>query len=152
MEVPRLGDELELSFQPTPEADMPDPSHVCNHSSWQCWMLNLLSKARDWTCVLMDTSQIRFCWVTMGTPCVVYFYISCFGFFKKFLFPFCLSSLFRVPTTCILDFFSIFSHRSLRLCSLLNFFPFCVPTEWYLLMYFCSHQLFCFFNQPCIFN
>ena len=31
------------------------------HSSQQHWILNPLSKARDQTCILMDTSQIRFC-------------------------------------------------------------------------------------------
>ena len=48
----------------------PDPSHICNlhHSSWQCRILNPLSEARDWTCVLLDTSQTRFCWAMMGTP------------------------------------------------------------------------------------
>ena len=37
---------------------MPEPSRVCDlhHSSWQCQSLNPLSKARDWTHVLMDTS------------------------------------------------------------------------------------------------
>ena len=40
----------------------PDLSHVCDphHSSRQHWKLNPLSEARDQTCVLMDTSQIRF--------------------------------------------------------------------------------------------
>ena len=41
---------------------IPDPSRVCyrHHSSRQHWILSLQNKARDWTCVLMDTSQIRF--------------------------------------------------------------------------------------------
>ena len=61
MQVPRLGIKLEL--QPLAYATataMPDPSHVCDlyHSSQQYGIRNLLSKARDWTCVLMDTSQI----------------------------------------------------------------------------------------------
>ena len=30
--------------------------------------LNPLSEAGDQTCVLVDTSQIYFCWATMGTP------------------------------------------------------------------------------------
>ena len=30
-----------------------------HHSSWQCWFLNPLSKARDQTHILMDTSQVR---------------------------------------------------------------------------------------------
>ena len=47
------------------------PSHVCDDlcwSSWQCQILNPLSEARDWTCILMDTSPIHFCWVMMGAP------------------------------------------------------------------------------------
>ena len=38
-----------------------DPSQVCNlhHSSWQCQILNPLSKAKDPTCILMGTSWVR---------------------------------------------------------------------------------------------
>ena len=38
---------------------MQDSSHVCDlqHTSWQPWVLNPLSEARDQTCILMDTSQ-----------------------------------------------------------------------------------------------
>ena len=41
---------------------MPYLSCICDlhHSSWQRHILNPLSKARDQTCVLMDTSQIHF--------------------------------------------------------------------------------------------
>ena len=70
MEVPRLGVELELQLAAyTTATAMQDPSLVCNrhHSSQQHQILNPLSKARDWTCNLMDPSQIRFCCVTMGT-------------------------------------------------------------------------------------
>ena len=37
-----------------------DPSRVCDpcHSSQQCQILNPLSKIRDWTHILMDTSQV----------------------------------------------------------------------------------------------
>ena len=40
--------------------EMQDLSLICDlHSSlWQCWMLNSLSKARDWTHILMETSQV----------------------------------------------------------------------------------------------
>ena len=50
MEVPRLGVQSEL--QPlayTRATAMRDPNHVCDlhHSSQQCGILNLLSKARE---------------------------------------------------------------------------------------------------------
>ena len=71
MEVPRLGvqSELQLPADTTATAS-PDPSHVCNlhHSSWQRWIVNPLSKAREWTHVLMDTSQGRYHWAMMGNP------------------------------------------------------------------------------------
>ena len=40
-----------------------DPSHVCylHHSSWQCWIVNPLSRARDHTHILMDTGQVHYC-------------------------------------------------------------------------------------------
>ena len=82
MEVPSLGVELELYLPAcTTATAMQDPSRVCDlhHSSWPRWILNPLSKARDQTCVLMVTSQIHFCWATMGTPKAKWI-------FKKFLY------------------------------------------------------------------
>ena len=38
------------------------------HSSWQRWIYNPLSEARDQTHNLMITSQIRFCCTMMETP------------------------------------------------------------------------------------
>ena len=38
------------------------------HSSWQCQILNLLSKAGDLPCILLDTSPVCYCWATTGTP------------------------------------------------------------------------------------
>ena len=57
MEVPRLGIKLELQLEPTPATAMPDSSLVCDlgHNLQQLWILNPLSKARDQTCILMDT-------------------------------------------------------------------------------------------------
>ena len=57
MEIPRLGVELELQLLGyTASTTPPDPSLVCDlHHSW---ILNPVSKAREQTCVLMDTSQI----------------------------------------------------------------------------------------------
>ena len=63
MEVPRLGVESKLKLQAYITATvMQDLSHVCdlNQSSQQRQILNPLSKARDRTCILMDTSQINF--------------------------------------------------------------------------------------------
>ena len=70
-EVPRLGVEVELQLlaYTTPTARQ-DLSHICNprHSSRQRWIHNPLRGARDRTHVLMDTSQIHFCFATTGTP------------------------------------------------------------------------------------
>ena len=46
-----------------------DPSWVCDlhHSSWQHWILNPLSEARDQTCILVDTSWVPYCWATVRT-------------------------------------------------------------------------------------
>ena len=53
-------------------------SHICNlpHSSRQCRILNPVSEARDQTLILMDTSHIRFCCATVGTPT---FYFPCYS-------------------------------------------------------------------------
>ena len=62
MEVSRLGVELELQLPAFAIATATqDPGHICDlhHSSQQCQILNPLSKARDQTCVLMDTSGVH---------------------------------------------------------------------------------------------
>ena len=59
VEVPRLGVKSELQLQVyTTATATPDPSCICNlhHSLQQHWILNPLSKARDGTHILMDTS------------------------------------------------------------------------------------------------
>ena len=61
MEVSGLGVESELQLPAyTIAITMWNPSHVCDlcHSSWQCQILNLLSKARDQTHILMDNSGV----------------------------------------------------------------------------------------------
>ena len=62
MEVPRLGveSELQLLAYITVTATR-DPGHVCDlhQSSRQCWILNPLSRTRDWNHILMDTSQVH---------------------------------------------------------------------------------------------
>ena len=70
MEVSRLEVELELQLPAYAAATaVPDPSHICDRhcSSWQCWILSPLSKARDRTCILVDTSRVHSS-VTTGTP------------------------------------------------------------------------------------
>ena len=43
-----------------------------HHSSWQCQILNPLSKTRDWTCVFMDTSQVHYCWAMVRMPYLIF--------------------------------------------------------------------------------
>ena len=49
---------------------MQNPNHIfdLHHSSRQCWILKPLSKARDQTQVLMDTSQVHNLLSQKGTP------------------------------------------------------------------------------------
>ena len=87
MEVPRIGFKLELQqLAYTTATTTPDPSWVCDlhHSSQQCWILNPLSEARDWNCILMDTSHIRFHWATMGTPVSMCFSNLCWAFLVRY--------------------------------------------------------------------
>ena len=69
MKLPRVGVQSELPLPAYATATL-DLIHVCNlhHSSWQRQIVNPLSEARDWTRVLMYTSQIYFCWATTETP------------------------------------------------------------------------------------
>ena len=71
MEVPRLGteSELQLPIYTTATATQ-DPSCVCDlHCcSEQHRILNSLSKARDRTHILMDTSWVCFSYATTGSP------------------------------------------------------------------------------------
>ena len=61
MEVSRLGIKLELQLLDFTTATATwDPSRVCDlhHSPLQHWILNSLSRARDGTCILTDTTQV----------------------------------------------------------------------------------------------
>ena len=62
--------ELQLLAYATATATaMRNPSHICDlhHSSWQCWIPHPLGEARNWTCILKDTSWICFHCPTTGT-------------------------------------------------------------------------------------
>ena len=79
---------------------MPDPNRVCDlHHSWrQCQILNPLSKARIRMCVLMDASQVCFCWATMGIP--------------KFTFWCCPLFRFTFPKQAVILYKSLSSKNS----------------------------------------
>ena len=49
VEVPKLGVNRAVAASLCHSHSMPDPSFIWDlyHSSWQCWILNTLSKARD---------------------------------------------------------------------------------------------------------
>ena len=79
IEAPRLGVQSEL--QPpayTTATATPDPNHIfdLHHRSWRCQILNPLSEARDRNSVLLDPSQIRFRWATMGIMAVVILFVA----------------------------------------------------------------------------
>ena len=61
LEVPRLGVKSELQLPDYARATaMLDPSYIfeLHCSLWQCWILNPLSEARDWTHIFMDINQV----------------------------------------------------------------------------------------------
>ena len=61
MEVPQIRVKSELQLLACATAiGIPHLSSLWNlcHSSWQCLIPNPLSEARDWTCILMDTSRV----------------------------------------------------------------------------------------------
>ena len=65
MEVPRLGVKSELqmpAYTTAPATATSDPSCIFDlrHSSWQCWILNPPSGARDQTHNLVHTSRVHF--------------------------------------------------------------------------------------------
>ena len=75
MEIPRLGVKSEPQLPAyTTATSIWDLSCVCNlyHSSRQCWILNPLSKARDWTGILMYTSRVYYHWATLGTSILTF--------------------------------------------------------------------------------
>ena len=66
----QVGVELKLQLPGyTTATATPDPSHIWNlPCSWKCRILNSLSGAKQWPCILMATSWVRYHWATMETP------------------------------------------------------------------------------------
>ena len=71
----RVKSELQLPAYTTATATW-NPGCICDlhHSLPQLQIPSPLSKARDWTHILMDTSQICFHCIAMGTPCFFLWY------------------------------------------------------------------------------
>ena len=78
MEVSRLGFWWKQLLAYTTATAVQDLSRVCElcHSSWQSWISNSLIEARNWTCILMDTSQIHFHCTTWELWYVKIFYFT----------------------------------------------------------------------------
>ena len=129
MEVSRLEVESELQLLAyTTATATPDPSHVCDvhHSSRQHWILNPLSKARDQTCVLIDTDHIYFRWATTGTPEEVTFELRPEGWTPWVV----CKTFYTIPASYNLD------------CVLGHFLQ--VTLEWWLLNLICIYILYIF--------
>ena len=69
MEVPRLGVKSELQL-PSLHHSHSHMGFDLHHSSWQCRIPHPLSKARDWTHIVMDTTQFHFHCAMMRTPLI----------------------------------------------------------------------------------
>ena len=73
LEVPRLAVKPELQLQyPSHSNEGSEPSLQPTPQLRQCQIPNPLSKARDWTRILMDASWIYFCCATAGNPSVLF--------------------------------------------------------------------------------
>ena len=57
--------------------------HVCDllHSSWRPWILNQLSEARDWTCILIDSFPVSH----DGNSQFIYFILKYSWFTKEII-------------------------------------------------------------------
>ena len=98
MEVPRLGVKLELQLQVyTTATATGDPYRVCDlhYSSWQCQILNQLSKAWDRTHILLHTSWVHNLLTHNGNSISVFF--LSFPFFFSFLWPLLKDHFVGVP-------------------------------------------------------
>jgi len=84
MEVSRRGSKWSCSCQPTPQPQQHriwamSATHTTAHGNYQ--ILNPLREARDWTRILTDTSQICYCWATVGLPKYIFLIFPIHFFF-----------------------------------------------------------------------
>ena len=88
----KVKSELQLLADATDTATR-DPNHICDlhRRWWQCWVLNLLSEARNWTHIFMETSQIHNPLSHNGNSNFALFKI-CLGHPIYFTFPYKLSN------------------------------------------------------------
>ena len=103
-----------------------------HHSSWQHWIFNPLSEASDQTCILMDASQICFCWAMVGTA----------GFFV--FFKCALQNV--ISSSAWWEFAHVCTHVSLCTLSWACFFPpWCGWEGFYIVLIFGENFFFLFF-------
>ena len=82
-------------------------------NSWKCQIPDLLSKARDWTCILMDKSHIRFCCATMGIPEAFNFFIYIISSLQ------CKTSCNMMRHGhCVVKFLRLYMFENISTCSL----------------------------------
>ena len=128
MEITRLGVKsgLQLLAYTTTTAT-PDLSLVSDlhHSSQQSWILDPLSEeARDWTCILMDTSQIHFCCTTMGTPGIMHSYSPPSVVYNSVCIQlFCYSKSPRLASRILFNLFRVFMRHALIILLSSSLFP-----------------------------
>ena len=83
MEIPGLGVELELQLLSyTTALATQNLSHIFDrhYSSWQSQILNSLIRARDRTCILMSTSQVRNLLSHSGNSHIIFFCYQVYSF------------------------------------------------------------------------
>ena len=79
--IEALATDLCHSHSNTESKCICDYTTVHHNTRW----FNPLSKARDWTCVLMGTSQVHYYWATTGTPILLLFYLGYFSFLRNMM-------------------------------------------------------------------
>ena len=105
MEIPRLRVKSELHLPACATSTATMDSSICNLccNLQQRWIFSPLSKARDWTRILMDISQILNLLSHNGNSLFLIFYFGCFYcyVFKFTNFFFCTAYLLLTLSTVL---------------------------------------------------